>query len=295
VLGFLHPGSPAPDPIRLAFFRALGDLGRVEGETLGVEYRWGEEREERLPDLAAELVRLPVDVIFAPTALAAHAAKSATGTIPIVCVSNDPVRAGLVASLARPGGNVTGLSLTNSTLSAKRLELLKQALPGIARVGILAYAAGTTVKHDWTDTLEAGRALGLELWRHDVQAPADLEGGFAAVAAWGAEALLVLPEAFVSRHRGLLVDLAARYRLPAIYESRLFAEAGGLMSYGANVADVYRRAVAYVDKILKGARPSDLPVEQPSTFDFVINLGTARALGLAIPQAVLQQATELIQ
>jgi putative ABC transport system substrate-binding protein len=260
-----------------------------------VEYRWAEEREERLPDLAAELVRLPANVIFAPTALAARAAKDATGTIPIVCVSYDPVRAGLVASLARPGGNVTGLSLTNSILSAKRLELLKQALPGISRVGVLAYAAGTTLEHDWADTREAGRALGLELRRHDVQALADFEGGFAAAAAWGTEALVFLPENFFNRHRGPLLDLAARYQLPAIYETRLFTEAGGFMSYGANVADLYRRAAAYVDKILKGVKPSDLPVEQPTTFDFLINLKTSQALGLTIPESVLQQATELIE
>jgi putative ABC transport system substrate-binding protein len=190
---------------------------------------------------------------------------------------------------------VTGLSLTNSILSAKRLELLKQALPGISRVGVLAYAAGTTLEHDWTDTHEAGRALGLELRRHDVRAPAEFEGGFAAAAAWGTEAPVVLPENFFARHRVPLVDLAARYRLPAIYESRLFAEAGGFMSYGANVADLFRRAAVYVDKILKGVKPSDLPVEQPTIFDFIINLTTARALGLTIPPSVLQQATEIIQ
>jgi len=280
----------------LAFFRALQDLGYIEGQTIQIEYRWAEGHEERLPALAADLVALNVDAIFAWNLLPGLAAKHATESIPVILgAGNDPVGTGLVASLAHPGGNVTGLSSFSPNLTTKRLEFLTKAFPRISRLAVLAYKAGATTEQDWREAQAAGQALGLGLWRYDVAAPEDLDGAFDALVVNGADAVINLSEQFFTRHRQRLVDLVGRQRLPAIYEQRLLVDTGGLMSYGANFEDVYRRAAGYVDRILKGAKPADLPIEQPTAFDFVINLKTAQALGLSIPQSILQQATEIIQ
>lgn len=201
----------------------------------------------------------------------------------------------MVASLARPGGNATGLSLTALALDAKRLQLLKEVVPNASRVAILAYAGDATMERDWEETRDAARALGLDTWRQDVRSQADFEGAFSTLAGEGAEILVVLPSNVLTQNRARLVNLAAQYRLPAMYEGRQFTDAGGFLSYGADLNDLYRRAAGYVDKILEGAEPANLPVEQPIKFDFVINLKTAQALGLTIPPRVLAQATELIQ
>ena len=239
---------------------------------------------------------LNVDVIYGWNTVASRAAKQATSTIPIVFApSNDPIAAGLVTNLARPDGNATGLKLNFAGLSAKRLELLKEGVPGLARVAALGYAVGLSTEQDWAEMEAAGRQLGLGLRRHDVQVVDDFEAVFAAMGAGGADALITLGDSFIARNAGRVVDLAARHRLPAMYEGRQYTTVGGLQSYGANIEAAHRRAATYVDKILKGAKPADLPVEQPTTFDFVINLKTAQALGLTIPQSVLQQATEVIQ
>ena len=295
-LGFLSPLSPPPVTTGQAFLQALQDLGYVDGQTIGIEYRWAEGREERLPDLAADLVTHRPDVIYAWNTQAARAAMFATGTIPIVFgAANDAVEAGLVASLARPGGNVTGPGLTDLGLSAKRVQLLREVFPGVSRLAVLAYAGGATTERDWADTQAAGSGLRLDLRRHDVRAPEEFEAAFGAMAAGGAEALVTLPDSFIARNASRVVELAARQRLPAIYEGRQYTTAGGLMSYGGNIFDAHRRAATYVDRIFKGARPADLPVERTTTFDFVINLRTAQALGLTIPESVLQQTTEIIQ
>ncbi len=228
--------------------------------------------------------------------MASRAAKNATRTIPIVFgPSIDPIGAGLVTNLARPDGNATGLKNSFSGLNGKRLELLQEGVLGLSRVAVLGYAAGLATEQDWAETQAAGRQLGLGLRRHDVQVVDDFEGVLGAMAAEGADALITLGDSFIARNAGRVVDLAARHRLPAMYEHQTYTDAGGLQSYGANIAAAHRRAATYVDKILKGAKPADLPVEQPREFDFVINLETARALGLTIPQSVLLQATEVIE
>jgi putative ABC transport system substrate-binding protein len=295
-LGYLSPLSPPPTGTGQAFLQALQGLGYVDGQTISIEYRWAEGREERLPELAAELVARRPDVIYAWNTLAARAAKLASGTIPIVFgAANDPVEAGLVDSLARPGGNVTGPGLTDLGLCAKRVQLLKEAFAGISRVAVLAYAAGATTERDWADTQAAGHSLGVSLQRYDLRAPEEIEDAFRALAAEGAQALVTLPDSFIARNAARLVSQAAQHRLPAFYEGRQYTTVGGLMSYGSDIFDAHRRAATYVDKILKGTRPADLPVERAATFDFVINLKTAEAQGLTIPTAVQQQATQLIR
>ena len=262
-----------------AFRQGLRDLGYVEGRNVVIEYRWAEGKFERLPALAAELVTLKVDVILATTVLTAVAAKQAIKTIPIVFfAAADPIRSGLVTSLARPCGNVTGLSILAPELIGKRLELLKQAVPGISRVAVLWEPDGGGERTD-KDMLKraevAGQALGVRLQY--------------------VEALTVLPSPMFFNERRRLVDLAAKHRLPAGYPWREGADAGGLISYGPSIADLYRRAATYVDKILKGAKPGDLPVEQPTKFELVINLKTAKALGLTIPPSLLRQADQVIE
>jgi putative ABC transport system substrate-binding protein len=295
-IGFLSPDIP-PTLSSSAFVQGLRDLGYANGQNIEIVYRFAGEREERLPELAAGLVGLPVDVIVAQGAVAGRAAKEATDSIPIVVgASNDPVESGLVASLARPGGNVTGHSLANPMLVAKRLELLKEAVGHSSRIAVLVYRASATRDRDWAEAENGARALGLRLERYDVGSADDYAAAFAAMAGAGAEALLVLPNRFFASpsNREHLVSLARLHRLPMMTDTPNFARAGGLMSYGADPQDLYRRAATYVDKILKGARPADLPVEQPTRFDFAINLQTARALGLTIPPHVLAQATEVI-
>jgi len=282
-----------------AFRQGLRDLGYVEGRNVVIEYRFAEGKRERLPALAAELVALKVDVIVAPSTPAALAAKQATKTIPIVFAGvPDPVTSGLVTSLARPGGNVTGLSFLAPELVGKRLELLALAVPGVTRVAFLWQpgAVGERTEKDMLKGAEvAARALGVRLQFLEARGPEDFDRAFSDMTRARAGALTVWTTAMLVNERRRLVDLAAKNRLPALYTWREFVDAGGLMSYGANVADSFRRVATYVDKILKGAKPSDLPVEQPTKFELIINLKTAKALGLTIPQSVLGRADEVIQ
>ncbi|MBI3456388.1 MAG: ABC transporter substrate-binding protein [Candidatus Rokubacteria bacterium] len=294
-IGVLWPttaGSPRIEEFR----QGLRALGYVEGRNLLIEYRYAEADLDRLPGLAAELVRLPVDVIVALSTLVAWPAKDGTTTIPIVMVSGDPVGAALVLSLARPGGNVTGLSFSSPEAAAKRLELLKELLPGLARVAVLWHADGPAKVREFQATEVAAQALGIELHSLEVRAPdLDFDGALGAVTTGRADALLTLGNPVTLSQRTRIVAFAADSRLPSVYDSRQFVEAGGLLSYGPDFSDLYRRAATYVDKILKGARPGDLPVEGPTKFELVINLKTAKALGLAIPQPLLLRADHVIQ
>jgi len=282
-----------------AFLQGLRDLGYVEGRNLVIEYRDAEGKLERLPTLAAELVALKVDVIVAATTPGALAAKQATKTIPIVfAVAADPVTDGLVASLARPGGNVTGSSYLGTDLIGKLLELLKQAVPGVVRVAVLrqpSFVPERTEKDIQKGAEVAARALGLQLHFVEARGPDDFERAFLDMTKARAGALMALGGNMFFSERRRLVNLAATNRLPGVYGLREYVDAGGLMSYGANQVDLFRSAATYVDKILKGAKPGDLPVEQPTKFELVINLRTAKALGLTIPQSVLGRADEVIQ
>jgi putative tryptophan/tyrosine transport system substrate-binding protein len=303
-IGYLSPNLASSPHLRDAFLQGLRDLGYVEGRNLVIEYRDAEGKFERLPalaaDLAAELVALKVDVIFVGGGTRVTlAAMQATKTIPIVFTGvGDPVESGLVTSLARPGGNVTGLSSLGPELVGKRLELLKQAVPGVDRVAVLWLpgALGERTDKDMLTGVDvAARALGVRLQFVEARGPDEFARAFSDMTNARAGALTVLPSNRFLREHRRLVDLAAKNRLPAVYISREFVDAGGLMSYGANEPDLFRRAATYVDKILKGAKPGDLPVEQPTKFELVINLKTAKALGLTIPQSVLAHADEVIQ
>jgi len=289
----------APYHLREAFLKGLRDLGYVEGRNLVIEYRSADGKVERLRALAAELVSLKVDVILAPASVHVLAAKQATRTIPIVFVnSGDPVASGLVTSLARPGGNVTGLSTLAVDLIGKCLEQLPQAIPGVSPVAVL-WNPGDGAERTEKDMLKraevAGRALGMRLQFVEVRGPADFDRAFSEMTGGRAGALTVLQSTMFFLERRRLVDLAAKNRLPAVYTSREFVDAGGLMSYGPDFADLFRRAASYVDKILKGAKPADLPVEQATKFELVINLKTAKALGLTIPQSLLLRADQVIE
>jgi putative ABC transport system substrate-binding protein len=279
------------------FRDGLAELGYVEGRNILVEYRWAHGQFGRLPELAAELVRLDVDVIVAAVTAASLAAKAATGTIPIVMVGvADPVGVGLVASLARPGGNVTGTSAMAAEIVGKQLELLKDTDPGLARVAVLWNPANAAFQALQVREAEAaGRRSGVELRFHEARAPAEFDVAFAAMRSEGARALLVLADPVFTRHREALVGLVARTRLLAVSGIRDFAEAGGPIAYGPNYLDSSKRAAAYVDKILKGARPADLPVEQSTRFELVVNLKTAKALGITVPQSILLRADEVIE
>jgi putative ABC transport system substrate-binding protein len=300
-IGFLATTNLAANPhLQEAFLQGLHDLGYVEGRNVVIEYRDAEGKLERLPALAAELVVLKVDVIVAPGTPQALAAKQATRTLPIVfAVAGDPVGSGLVPSLARPGGNVTGLSSVTSDLVGKCLEQLTQAVPAVSRVAVLWQPGGfgERAEKDMRKAAEvAGRTLGVRLQFVEARRPADIDRAFSDMTRARAGALTVLGGGtmlFAERRR--LVDLAAKNRLPAVYPWRDFVDAGGLMSYGANFPDLYRRAATFVDKILKGAKPADLPVEQPTKFELVINLRTAKALGLTIPPSVLGRADQMIE
>jgi len=269
----------------------------VEGQNIAIEYRWAEGRFERLPDLAAELVRLKVDVIVSVVTQASLAAKNATRTIPIVMVAaGDPLGSGLVASLARPGGNVTGPSSMYAELAGKQLELLKETVPKVSRVAVLWNPANAVWQAQMLRATEvAARALGLQLQLLEARGPDELEGAFAAMTRERASALLVQVDVIFALHARRLADLAAKRHLPAMYGSREHVEAGGLMSYAPNIPDLFRRAATYVDKILKGAKPADLPVEQPTRFELIINLKTAKALGLTIPPSLLVRADQVIE
>jgi putative ABC transport system substrate-binding protein len=298
-IGYLSTNLAASPHLLEAFRQGLRDLGYVEGRNVVIEYRGAEGKRERLPALAAELVALKVDVLVAITTLEALAAKQATSTIPVVFAAvADPVTSGLVTSLARSGGNVTGLSLLGPELVGKRLELLTPAVPGISRVAFLWYprAVGERTEKDFLKGTDvAARALGVRLQVVEARGPENFDRAFSEMNTARADALTVSGAAMFANERSRLVDLAAKHRLPAVYAWREFVEAGGLMAYGPNVADLFRRAATYVDKILKGAKPGDLPVEQPTKFELVINLKTAKALKLTIPQSILARADQVIE
>jgi putative ABC transport system substrate-binding protein len=279
-----------------AFRQGLRELGYVEGQNFVIEYRSADGRPERFPGLATELVRLKVDLIVTRGTPAVLAAEKATGSIPIVmATSADPTRFGVVSSLARPGGNVTGLSTIAVELSGKRLELLKEAIPRMRRIALHANMSSPAVASQWRQMEAAARSLGLEPQLLDVRAPEDLSRAFDTAIRQRAEAVQVVNDTLPQTNSRRIVDLSAKHRLPSIFTSREFVDAGGLMAYGPNFTDLYRRAATYVDKILKGAKPADLPIEQPTKFELVINLKTATALGLTIPQTVILQADQVIQ
>jgi putative ABC transport system substrate-binding protein len=288
--------DPASQRFYHAFVQALREAGWVEGQNTIIERRYSDGHMERFPDLAAELARLNVDVIVTSSVPAARAAKRATTTIPIVAIGmSDPVGAGLVASLARPGGNITGSATLFPELAAKRLALFKETLPKSSRVAVLKNAANPGNLLIWKEVQVAGRALGVTVYAIDVPGPDDVEGGLGAMIKDRPQGLLVLDDPLFVPHRTSIVKFAAKHKLPAIYPFREYAEAGGLMAYSVNLLDLARHAATSVDKILRGAKPADLPIEQPTTFELVINLRTARALGLTIPQTVLQRADRIIQ
>jgi putative ABC transport system substrate-binding protein len=293
------PESPTGRAVRDAFRQGLRELGYVEGQTIALELRWAEGKLERFPDLAAELARLKVDVIVVGNRPAALAVKHVAPTIPIVVgVMQDPVTDGLVQSLARPGGNVTGLTLLAPELVPKRLQLLKEAVPGVSRVAALWHPAAhgeRTMRDMVKDTEVAARTLGVQLQLLGVAGPNDFDMAFSAMTRERADALIVFAGPILYGEHRRIVDLAAKHRLPAIYAWREAVDSGGLMSYGANIPDLFRRAATYVGKILKGAKPADLPVEQPTKFELVVNLKTAKALGLTIPASLLVRADQVIE
>jgi putative ABC transport system substrate-binding protein len=297
-IGYLVTGSPV-SPVIDAFRQGLRERGYVEGQNIVIELRVAEGQLERFPALASELVRLKVDVIVAPNTPAARAVQQATTTIPVVVpVMGDPVRDGLVASLARPGGNITGLTFLGPELVPKRLALLKQALPTVSGVVALWHPAayGERTMSDMMKQAEAAvRALDVHLRLVAVQGPDELERAFSTIGEERADALMVFPSPMLFNERRRIVDLAAKRRLPSMAMAREFVELGGLMSYGASITDLNRRGAAYIDKILKGAKPAELPVEQPTKFELLVNLKTARELGLTIPREFLLLADEVIE
>ena len=279
-----------------AFKQALRQLGYIEGQNLIVEYRSGDGHIERFPQLAAELVGLNVDIIITRGTPAALAAKKATATIPIVMAAiGEPVETGMVASLARPGGNVTGLSAFVTELTAKRIEIMREVIPQLSRMALIDNMANRSVPAQWDETKRAAFALGIQPQLYDVRKAEDIERAFSSAIAQRVNALSVGNDSVVIANRIQVVQLAAKYRLPAIYATRDFVDAGGLLSYAAHYPDLYRRAAAYVDKIFKGAKPADLPVEQPTKFEIVVNLKAASALGLTVPSTLLARADEVIE
>jgi putative ABC transport system substrate-binding protein len=296
ILGNVPLTDPGGAGLWGAFIQGLRDLGYVEGQNITIEHLSSEGKYERLPALAAELVRRKVDIIVAPAAQNVVAAKQATRTIPIVMVSvGDPVRDGLVASLARPGGNVTGTSFLASAIIGKQLELLKQIAPRVTRLAILVNPANPGHPLALEEAKVATHSLGVQLQAPEARGPGDFEGAFSAMAREHAGALFVPWDGMFLLHVVRITQLAAKSRVPALYGQRGYVDVGGLASYGPSALDSFRGAAAYVDKILKGARPADLPVEQPTRFELVINLKTARTLGLTIPPALLQRADQVIE
>ena len=279
-----------------ALRKGLRELGYDEGRSLIIEYRSADGRAERFPALAAELVRLNVDVIVTRGTPSALAARNATRTTPIVMASvGDVIGTGLAVSLARPGGNVTGLTAINTDTEGKRLELLKEMVPGLVRIAALYNMGNPTFALRWKEVELAARALGVESQLLDVRKPEDIAPAFAAATAQRAGALLTSVDALIQANQRTILELAAKHRLPAIYPTREFVENGGLMAYGVSYPDLYRRAATYIDKIFKGARPADLPIEQPTRFELVINLKAAKALGLTVPPTLLARADEVIE
>ena len=295
-IGFLGQGTPAAEGQRFAaFVHRLRELGWIESRTVAIEVRWAEGRAERAAEIAAELVRLKIDVIVTSGTPLVAAARQATSIVPIVfAVAGDPVGTGLVASLARPGGNVTGLSVLATDLPGKRIELLREAVPGLQRLAIMGNAGNPVVALEMGEFHTAASALGLQALMLEIRRAEDITPGFEALKG-RAEALYVCQDLLTLTNRVRINTLALGARLPAMHASREGVEAAGLMSYGPNFPDLYRRAGDYVDKILRGAKPADIPVEQPTKFDLVINLTTAKALGLAVPPSLLARADEVIE
>ena len=296
-IGMLSGFSPSGyAPSYQAFRLGLRDLGWVEGKNISIEYRHAEGRHDRLPDLAADLVRLKVDVIVTAATSDALAAQRATKAIPIVMVAaGNPVANGLVESLARPGGNVTGLSQMLQEVSGKRLELLKEVVPKLSRVAVLWNPNSASATLNWKENQQPARQLGIQLFSLEVRSPSELDKAFEAATKVRAGALAILPDPVISTNLERIVDFATKSRLPSIYQSSEFADAGGLVTYGPDRTDLFRRAATYVDKILKGTKPGDLPVDQPTKLELVVNLKTAKALGITIPQSVLFRADKVIE
>jgi putative tryptophan/tyrosine transport system substrate-binding protein len=294
-VGFLGTTSPSSwGPWVVAFAQQLRDLGWAEHRTVTIEYRWAEGRNERFAEIAAEFVRLKVDVIVTSGGAVA-AVKQATSTIPIVfAVANDPVGSGLVESLARPGGNVTGLSLQASDVAGKRLELLREVIPGLRRLALLANIGYPAAMLEMNEVQRMARALNIQVFALEIRRAEDIPAVFATLKGQ-AEALYVCTDPLISTHRIRINTLAAIARLPTMHSVREYVEAGGLMSYGASYPDLFRRAAGVVDKILRGAKPGDIPVEQPTKFDFVVDLTTAKAIGLDLPPTLLARADEVIE
>ena len=297
-IGILLPSAPntAADANLEAFRQGLHDLGYVEGRNIILEYRWAENREDQYPALVADLIRLKVDIIFTSSTPTVLVAKQATKTIPIVFpVSSDPVTVGIVDSFARPGGNATGLSSMASDLWPKRMELLKEAFPKVSRLAMIWNSSNPGMKLRAKETVASAGPLGVTVQDGGVRDLDGLESMFATLSKGRPDALLTMVDPFTRFHLKRILEFAAKNRLPAMYEDRSFVQAGGLISYGPSNAELYRRSATYVDKILKGANPADLPVEQPTRFELFINLKTAKELGVTIPQSVLYQADKIIK
>jgi putative ABC transport system substrate-binding protein len=295
-IGYLGANTPSVEGQRMAaFVQRLRELGWIEGRTIAIEVRWAEARQERFAEIAAEFVRLKVDVIVTAGTAAVVRAKQATATIPIVfAVAGDPIGTGVVASLARPGGNVTGLSLQTTDLVGKRLELLRETLPGLGRLAIMANVDSPLAALELREVQATARTLGLDVATSEIRRAADITPAFDALKG-RADALYVVADPLVTTNRTRINILALGARLPTMHGQRGNVEAGGLMSYGANFPDLHRRAADYVDRILRGAKPADIPVEQPTRFDLVVNLTTAKALGLEVPPTLIARADEVIE
>jgi len=296
VVGYLNFASPGPRAaVTAAFVQGLSETGYVDGQNLAIEYRWAEDHYDRLPVLAADLVGRKVDVIVAAGPFPALAAKSATSTIPIVFASGDPVAIGLVGSFARPGGNLTGFSLMGGELLPKRLELLSELVPQVKVVALLVNPKASGWEPITVSMQEAARAKGVQLPILKASSESELDAAFASLVQTHAGALVVAGDQFFASRPEQVVALASRHAVPAIYESREFAAAGGLISYGTSITSTYRQVGIYAGRILKGAKPADLPVQQPTRFELVVNLNTAKALGLTIPPSILARADEVIE
>jgi putative tryptophan/tyrosine transport system substrate-binding protein len=296
-IGFLSPVSPSATALwHQAFRQGLRDHGWTEGKNISIEYRYAEGKSDRLPDLAADLIRLKVDIIVVSSGTDALAAKNATREIPIVMASaGDPVAIGLVETLARPGGNITGLSQIAAELAGKRLELLKEIVPGLSRVAVLWNPQGRTSTLSWKEIQLPARELGVQLHSLEVRSSNDFDKAFKDVTRARAGALVIMPDPLFVTNLNRIADLAAKSRLPSIFHLTEFVDSGGLVAYGPDRSDQFRRAATYVDKILKGTKPADLPVEQPTKFELVINLKTAKQIGLTIPPNVLARADKVIR
>jgi putative ABC transport system substrate-binding protein len=296
-IGFLYLGASLSSAPLDSFRQGLRDLGYIEGKNIFIEYRYAKGNTDRLPDLATELVKLKLDLLVVGSSQAASAAKQATMTLPIVMASSgDVVSARLVESLAHPGGNLTGMSIYSPEMNGKRLELLKEAFPKVFRVAVLGDPTSQSFSADWNDLNAAGKSLAVKLQSLEISSSnPDFKVAFTVANKGHADAILTLAPPILAAHRNEIVTLTNRYALPAMFHSRDFVDAGGIMSYGPNLADSFKRAAVYVDKILKGAVPSDLPIERPIKFEFVINLKTAKQIGLTIPPNVLARADRVIK